>query len=123
MNANLQLRKLEETLRVTNNKDVIYPQDIQIRDMINDCIETIEDLKTENDVLRNLLYKIRRESRKCDLTCDDLIYRPIRNTTKQEVYESYKKIKNMIMGEYEFLSNENAIDEIIKCEKEYKTWI
>lgn len=39
--------------------------------------------------------------------------RKLKDTTKQEVYNSYAKIKEMVMGEYEFITDENAIDDII----------
>lgn len=79
--------------------------------------EIIENLKEENEILKNLLYKIRRESRKCSLCRENLYYRPLKNTTKQDVYNSYVKIKEMVMGDYEFLIDEMAIDEIIKQKK------
>ena len=40
-------------------------------------------------------------------------YRPIKGTTKQEVYSAFEKIKKLVLGQYYFLDNNAAIKEVI----------
>lgn len=114
MNVEIELRDL---IKVINTKNEVTLFDLRLQRICENCIKTIEELKEENNILKKLLYKIRSESKKCDLYSDELFgqyYRPIRNTTKQEVYNSYVRIQEMVLGQFTYLNNENAINEIIK---------
>ena len=86
--------------------------------------EMASTYRNENEKLKKLLYEIRTETQRCDLTennYDSIIcnYKPIRNTTKQDVYKSYMKIKKFLKGQYVLLSNETAIDDLIGKELQY----
>lgn len=114
MNVDIELRDL---IKVINKKNEITLFDLRLQRICENCIKTIERLSEEKIILKNLLCKIRSESRKCDLSNRELFgqyYRPIRNTTKQEVYNSYQKIKEMVLGEYEFITDGNAINRILE---------
>lgn len=94
-------------------------------DFIDKCVERVKKYaemvvayRDENEKLKKLLYEIRTETQRCDLTennYDSIVYnyKPIRNTTKQDVYKSYMKIKKFLKGQYVLLSNESAIDDLI----------
>lgn len=119
MNVEIELRDL---IKILKNKYEVTLFDVRLERICENSIKTIEELKEETIILKKLLYKIRSESRECNLYNEELFgkyYKPIHNTTKQEVYNSYAKIKEMVLGQYEFLSNENAIDKIIKEKRSY----
>lgn len=94
-------------------------------DFIDKCVEKVKEYadmvvtyRSENEKLKKLLYEIRTETQRCDLTennYDSIVYnyKPIRNTTKQDVYKSYMRIKKIVNGQYYCLTNEKAIDELI----------
>ena len=78
--------------------------------------ECIEKQQKENKILTKLLYEIRNETRGLllsEIEESSQEYRPIKGTTKQDVYKSYMKIKKFLKGQYVLLSNESAIDDLI----------
>ena len=94
-------------------------------EFIDKCVEKVKKYaemamtyRNENEKLRKLLYEIRTETQRCDLTennYDSIVYnyRPIKGTTKNDIYKSYMKIKKFLKGQYALLSNESAIDDLI----------
>ena len=86
--------------------------------MGNEAIQGLLDLynkeKEKNNKLTSLIYRLRNELRKLLISYDGEYYRPIKNTTKQEIYKSYFKLRTMLKGEYCFKDNETALKELLE---------
>lgn len=70
--------------------------------------------KEKNEKLKTLLYQIRNELRWKVIIQEDGIYKPCKNLTKQQIYESYVKLNLMLKANYIFKNNEKAIEELLK---------
>lgn len=80
-------------------------------------IDFIEEQKRENEMLRNLLYTIRNIAKWALIVNTNGIFRPIKNTSRQEVYERMMKIRLLLKGNYILKDNVEAIDEILNENK------
>lgn len=72
-------------------------------------------LKKENEKLIKLLCNIRLITKGRLIYYDDneKVYRPIKNTSKQDVYEGFTLIRELVKGNYVFLTDEEFIDEYL----------
>ena len=73
-----------------------------------------EELQKENEKLKFLLYKIRNITKDKIICQENGFWKPCKNLTKQEVYESFVNINTLLKGNYIFLENEKAIREILE---------
>ena len=80
-------------------------------------IDFIEEQKRENEMLKNLLYTIRNIAKWALIVKTDGILRPIKNTSRQEVYERMMKIRLLLKGNYILKDNVEAINEILNENK------
>ena len=80
-------------------------------------IDFIEEQKRENEMLRNLLYTIRNIAKWALIVNTNGIFRPIKNTSRQEVYERMMKIRLLLKGNYILKDNVETIDEILNENK------
>lgn len=95
-------------------------------DFIDKCVEKVKkyaemtmNYREENEKLKKIIYEIRTETQRCNLTennYDSIVcnYRPIKGTSKNDIYKSYMRIKKFLKGQYILLSNESAIDDLIE---------
>ena len=73
----------------------------------------------EIEILENLFKEIREITMKyiiCIDSEDKNILRPVKNTTKQDIYKAFNEIKFKLKGEYIFKSSEEVIKELLKGE-------
>lgn len=96
----------------TNNCPVSYLSEYQ--KAIKSLLDLYNKEKEKNNKLTSLIYRIRNELRKLLISYDGEYYRPIKNTTKQEIYKSYFKLRTMLKGEYCFKDNETALKELLE---------
>ena len=81
----------------------------------------IDKQQKENEILRKLFCEIRNESKdkflsKIEVTKEafaPMEYRPIKGTTKQDIYRSFKCIKDLVLGQFYTVDNKAAIAKII----------
>lgn len=82
----------------------------------------IDKQQKENENLKKLLCEIRNETKNLFLSKIEVTphayapmeYRPIKGTTKQDIYRSFKCIKDLVLGQFYCVDNRVAIERIIK---------
>lgn len=85
----------------------------EIDNYIKILLSLINKQQKEIGLLRELLYMIRQETRYNTISFENNYYRPIKNVTKQQIYESYNIIRTLVKGNYVLLDNREAIDSIV----------
>ena len=93
-----------------------YPEEVMDK-MKETIFDFINEQKEENDHLRHLLYQIRNIAKWALIVNTDGILRPIKNTSRQEVYERMMKIRLLLKGNYVLKGNVEAINEILNESK------
>ena len=112
----LQISEYEWFIEESKYLATRYPEEVMDK-MKETILDFINEQERENEKLRNLLYTIRNIAKGALIVNTDGILRPIKNTSRQEVYERMMKIRLLLKGNYVLKGNVEAINEILNENK------
>ena len=81
---------------------------------IKKLYEMYKQQQKEIEKLKEIIIAIRHELKGNVITKDGNNYAPVKNLTKQEVYESYVKLITLLKANYVFKEDEDVIKELLE---------